>query len=64
MSATETPGSHLAGLRVQYGGRWRIDKSNLAYMARHRSTGRHITATSLPELEAALLAEGEWGTSR
>jgi hypothetical protein len=61
---SETPAAHLARLRVQFGDKWRIDRSDSAFLAQHRTTGRRITATSLPKLEAALLAEGEWGTRR
>jgi hypothetical protein len=56
---SETPAAHLARLRVHFGDRWRIDWSNSAYIAQHRATGRRITAASVPELEAALLAEAE-----
>src|SRR5215467_5389363 len=61
---SETPAAHLAWLRVQYGDRWRIDTRNSACVAQHRTAGRRITGTSVPELEVALRAEGEWGTRR
>jgi hypothetical protein len=59
MSTTETPGSHLARLRVQYGGRWRIDRSDSAYVARQRSTGSRIQAATLAGLEGELISQGE-----
>jgi hypothetical protein len=60
---TETPAAHLARLRVQYGDRWRIDKNDSAYVARHRITGKRLMATTLPDLEAVLIAEAEWRAS-
>jgi hypothetical protein len=63
MSVTETPGSHLARLRVQYGDRWRIDRTDSGFAARYRSSGRRITASTLPELEGDLITQAEWGTS-
>jgi len=58
MSATETPGSHLARLRVQFGGRFRIehrDGDEDRYTARDRRSGRTITSDSPGELESRLI---------
>jgi hypothetical protein len=59
MSVTETPGSHLARLRVQYGDRWRIDHREDRFTARHRGSGRVIRADSLGELESRLIERAQ-----
>jgi hypothetical protein len=53
----ETPASHLALLRVQYGQRFRIDHDEGRYTARERASGRTISASSPSELEGKLIEQ-------
>ena len=54
----ETPGKHLARIRVQFGERFRIehrDSDEDRYTARDRRSGRTISADSPGELEGRLI---------
>ena len=42
---SETPATHLARLRVQYGSRFRIERNGSRFTARERASGRAIRAT-------------------
>ena len=60
MTGTETPGGHLARLRVTHGERWRIDRTPATptapagFVAAERSTGRRVYCLTADELDAAL----------
>jgi hypothetical protein len=50
----ETPATHLARLRVQYGSRFRIERSESRFTARERASARRISASTPGELEGKL----------
>jgi hypothetical protein len=55
--STETPATHLARLRVQFGLHYRIeqarDSGRPGYVAKHRATGQRIYAGSPPHSKAS-----------
>ena len=56
---SQTPAAHLAKLRVVYGDRWRIDRTERragapAYIACERSTGRRMVSADIADLEQRL----------
>jgi hypothetical protein len=57
--SSETPATHLARLRVQFGLHYRIeqasDSGRPGYVAKHRTTGQRIYAGSPAALEGKLL---------
>jgi len=54
---SETPATHLTRLRVQYGGRFRIERNEDHFTARERASGRTISASSPSELEGKLIEQ-------
>ena len=54
---SETPATHLARLRVQYGSRFRIERNQGRFTARERASGRTIRANSSGELEGKLIEQ-------
>ena len=51
---SETPATHLARLRVQYGSRFRIERNEGGFTAHERASARTISASSPGELEGKL----------
>jgi hypothetical protein len=63
--STETPATHLARLRVQFGLHYRIEQARGSerheYVAKHRTTGQRIYAGSPAALEGKLLDQAQSG---
>jgi hypothetical protein len=55
--STETPGKHLARLRVQFGDRFRVDRNGSGFVARDRKSGKKTHADTLGGLEGKLIAQ-------
>ena len=54
---SETPATHLARLRLQYGSRFRIEQNEGRFTARERASGQTISASSPGELEGKLIEQ-------